>query len=59
MTWLVGEDTDVPGRVDSSGYLSLLSAARPGISVARLIHGTCFISCLRDPPVPGFPVDHL
>ena len=58
MTWFVGDDTDVPGRVDSSGYLSL-SAARLGISVARLIRGTCLFCCLRDSPVLGFPVDHL
>ena len=58
MTWFVGDDTDVPGRIDSFGYLSLF-AARPGISVARLIRGTCLFCYFRDPPVPGFPVDHL
>ena len=58
MTWSVADDTDVPGRVDSSGYLSLFSA-RPGISVALLIRGKCLYCCLRDPPVPGFPVGHL
>ena len=37
--WPVGDDTDVPGRIDSSGYLFLFSA-RPDISVARFIRGT-------------------
>ena len=58
VTWSVGDDTDVPGRVDSSGYL-LLFAARPDISVAHLIRVTCLPCYLRDPPVSGFSLDHL